>query len=96
MFLRWLLISIILTIVVRAFGRVVDEFKRGLRGDAPPPNTRVPQQSVHMARDPVCGTFVVPERAVFISDGRQRVYFCSTVCRDKYRPSTGSGRARTA
>jgi YHS domain-containing protein len=47
-----------------------------------------------MVRDPVCGTFVVPERAVTIADGRTTVSFCSEACRDKYRarPSTRPGR----
>ena len=42
-----------------------------------------------MARDPVCGTYVVPDRAVAITDGRQKVFFCSAGCRDKYRAQTG-------
>jgi YHS domain-containing protein len=47
-----------------------------------------PQQGVAMARDPVCGTFVVADRAVTLVDGRSRVYFCSNACRDKYRART--------
>jgi YHS domain-containing protein len=45
-----------------------------------------------MVRDPVCGTFVLPERAVTLMDGRSRLFFCSEACRDKYRsrPSTRS------
>jgi YHS domain-containing protein len=38
-----------------------------------------------MARDPVCGTYVIPGRAIALSDGTGRVFFCSTDCRDKYR-----------
>jgi YHS domain-containing protein len=45
-----------------------------------------------MVRDPVCGTFVLPDQAFTIVDGRSRVFFCSGACRDKYRPSTGSRR----
>jgi YHS domain-containing protein len=45
-----------------------------------------------MVRDPVCGTFVLPDHALTIVDGRSRVFFCSGACRDKYRPATGSGR----
>jgi YHS domain-containing protein len=41
-----------------------------------------------MVRDPVCGTFVLPDRALAISDARQRVYFCSEACRDTYRART--------
>jgi YHS domain-containing protein len=51
-----------------------------------------------MVRDPVCGTFVLPERAVILSDGRTRVFFCSDVCRDTYRSrrSSGPGRSKAA
>jgi YHS domain-containing protein len=38
-----------------------------------------------MVRDPVCGTFVVPDRAVMLVEGAQRVHFCSDKCRDQYR-----------
>ena len=41
-----------------------------------------------MARDPVCGTFVLPDRAVTLVDGRARLFFCSEACRDKYRART--------
>jgi YHS domain-containing protein len=41
-----------------------------------------------MVRDPVCGTYVIPDRAVPLLDGSQRVYFCSATCRDKYRART--------
>jgi len=47
----------------------------------------VPQQGVPMVRDPVCGTFVLPERAVSLTDGRTACSFCSNTCRDKSRPS---------
>jgi hypothetical protein len=38
-----------------------------------------------MERDPVCGTFVVPERAVKLTTGREDRFFCSVACRDAYR-----------
>jgi YHS domain-containing protein len=38
-----------------------------------------------MQRDPVCGTFVVPRDALTLANGKDRVYFCSTACRDAYR-----------
>jgi YHS domain-containing protein len=43
---------------------------------------------VSMVRDPVCGTFVVPERAVTLVNGRTTINFCSEACRDKYRART--------
>jgi YHS domain-containing protein len=60
----------------------------------------VPSRGVAMVRDPVCGTFVLPERALSLSVGRELVYFCSARCRDDYRkrPAASSGRVegRTA
>jgi YHS domain-containing protein len=43
-----------------------------------------------MARDPVCGTFVVRERALWLGDGKARVFFCSDACRDAYRRGDAS------
>lgn len=93
--LRFLLLSILLTLAVRTIQRLFAAFVEGMQG-TPAGGARVPQRGVQMARDPVCGTFVVPDRAVSLGDGRTRVYFCSTACRDKYRPSTSSGRVRSA
>jgi YHS domain-containing protein len=86
--LRFLLLSLLLTIAARMVGRLFDEFLQGMRGDAPRGTRVPPQRGIQMARDPVCGTFVVPERAVSASVGRETVYFCSTACRDKYRAKT--------
>ena len=52
----------------------------------------VPQRRVQLARDPVCGTFVVPTQGLSLFDGRARLFFCSRACREKFRTSTGSGR----
>ena len=43
---------------------------------------------VQMVRDPVCGTFVLPDRAVTFVDGRTHLFFCSDACRDAYRKRT--------
>jgi YHS domain-containing protein len=87
--LRFILLSLLLTLLVRAIGRLFDAFMQGLRGDVTPRRgAGVPQRGVQMARDPVCGTFVVPDHALSIVDGRRRVYFCSAACRDKYHART--------
>jgi len=85
--LRFLLLSLLLTLAVRSISRLVDAFNEGLHGGARR-RTTVPQRGVQMARDPVCGTFVVPDRAISIAVGRETVYFCSTACRDEYRAKT--------
>ena len=89
--LRFLLLSILLTILYRAVSRLWAGVVRGRDGQSRPTgnpggSSRVPTRGVHMERDPMCGTFVVPERAVALSTSEgERLYFCSTDCRDKYR-----------
>jgi YHS domain-containing protein len=91
MLLRLALFILLAFFVARAFWRLLDGIvegaSRGSRG------SKVPQRGVQMVRDPVCGTFVVADRALTLTDGRDTVYFCSDGCRDKYkRNSTRSGR----
>jgi YHS domain-containing protein len=78
----------------RAFWRIIGGIMEGLSGDptrSKEPSRRaqgggVPQHGVQMARDPICGTYVVPERAVALNDAPGgRVFFCSIACRDQYR-----------
>jgi YHS domain-containing protein len=88
--LRFILLSVLLTILFRAVSRLWAGVVRGMRTANPSAGrtdgSHVPQRGVQMVRDPICGTFVVPERAVALSaSGGQRLYFCSTECRDKYR-----------
>ena len=90
---RFIVISLILTIALRVIASTYAAFMQGLRGsDGEVPRGRrrshTATPAVQMARDPVCGIFVVPERAVSIADGQSRVYFCSEKCRDAYRART--------
>jgi YHS domain-containing protein len=82
--LRLVLLLVLIFFVARAFWRVVDGVIEGLSGR---PRAQTPQHA-HMERDPICGTFVLPDRAVTLADGSRRVFFCSPACRDKYRART--------
>ena len=84
---RMLLFLVLSIIVTRIFWRIVASFSDGFTG-ASGSQSKTPQHGVQMVRDPVCGTFVLPERAVTLLDGRSRVFFCSAACRDKYRART--------
>ena len=44
-----------------------------------------PPASVGLVRDPVCGVFVVPSRALTAGDGSETRYFCSEKCRAEWR-----------
>ena len=83
---RVALLYVLILFIARAFWLLVDGIIKGASGH--PSSTGVPQRGVQMVRDPVCGTFVVPDRAVMITDGRRQLFFCSTGCRDKYRART--------
>ena len=82
--LRVVLEFILVLFVARAFWRVIDGVMQGLAG--PSPSQTPPDRTAHMVRDPVCGTFILPERALTLNDARpSSVYFCSAACRDTYR-----------
>jgi YHS domain-containing protein len=83
---RFVLLLLLCIFLARIFWRSVDAFIEGATGRRR--SDRVPQRGVSMVRDPVCGTFVLPERAVTLVNGRSRVFFCSEACRDKYRART--------
>ena len=40
--------------------------------------------TVGLVRDPVCGTFVMPSRALTSGSGADTRYFCSEKCRREY------------
>jgi YHS domain-containing protein len=92
MVLRLALFIVLAILVARAFWRTVDGIVEGFTGGRVR-RDGVPQRngearSVQMVRDPVCGTFVVPDRAIVVRDGARQVYFCSAACRDKYAART--------
>jgi len=85
--LKVLLFMVLAFYVSRAVWRLLDGIVEGASGprSRPGPRDRAPDRGVPMARDPVCGTFVLPGSAVTLVDGRNRLYFCSDACREKYR-----------
>ena len=85
MLIRLALFIVLGIFVARAFWRFVDGISAGVRGRQPRGTSQVPGRGVAMVRDPVCGTFVLPDDARTITDGRQRLFFCSDACRDQYR-----------
>jgi len=85
MLVRFALFIILAFFVARAFWRLLDGIVEGASGGS---RRQVSQRGVQMVRDPVCGTFLVADRAVTLVDGRSRVYFCSDACRAKYANRT--------
>ena len=60
---------------------------RQMRGSAEP-RPRGGSRSVALVRDPVCGTFVEPARALEARVGSTVHYFCSESCRSRFRQGT--------
>ena len=86
-------LDVILTLIaIRAAWKFLHGVVQGLSGGTNPSGPSraqgAPAQGVHMERDPVCGTFVVPDRELSLRVGHQHLYFCSPACRDKYLAKT--------
>jgi YHS domain-containing protein len=83
---RLVLLILLFVFLARAFWRVVDSIIEAASGQPPRGSGSARNApAAKMMRDPVCGTFVLPERSISLPDGRGRVYFCSEACRDTYR-----------
>jgi YHS domain-containing protein len=79
--LRVLLLFVLVLLVLRAAGRFIGGMAEGARSG---PRRRPADPPVKMARDPVCGTFVVPGKALSATTGGTTEWFCSETCRDTF------------
>jgi YHS domain-containing protein len=66
--------------LIRSVLRLTRGITEGMRG----PSAPKPPAAVPLARDPVCGTFVVPSSALSAGTGTQMKFFCSENCRRAY------------
>jgi YHS domain-containing protein len=79
--LRWLLIAILIVFVIRALSRLTRGVLEGAgyRRDSAPG-----RPAVKLVRDPVCGMFVMPGKALTATASGETKYFCSDACRRKW------------
>lgn len=87
MLLRGLLLLLLFWMIARAFWRLLEGVVRGATQAGPQGSTGGTSRSpvaVKMSPCPVCGTFVVPGKAISLTRGGQAVYFCSEKCRSEY------------
>ena len=75
----WIVRLLLLYFIIRAVSRLLRGIAEGMRV----PQVQQPS-AVPLARDPVCGTFVVPSLALTIGSGAQTRFFCSEKCRRDY------------
>ena len=83
---RFLLLLALFVVIARVFWRFIDAVVRGATGPAPGAGARSgPKPAVKMSQCPVCGTYVVPGKAISIVSGGSPVYFDSEKCRAEYQ-----------
>jgi YHS domain-containing protein len=82
MIIGWLLRLLVVVLIARAIWRFVAGVLDGM--GSPRETASTGGSAVALAQDPVCGTYVVPSRAVTSGRGESLRYFCSERCRDQY------------
>jgi YHS domain-containing protein len=90
----WLLRLLLFFLVVRALMLLVGGLVRGLARAAQVPTDdadqgrrstgQVAQSNGTLVQDPVCGTYVLQERALAIKTAAGTAFFCSERCRSAY------------
>jgi YHS domain-containing protein len=83
---RFILFVILILAAARFIWRLIEVVLRGAT-NAPPPGARGggPPASVKMQPCPVCGTYVVPGKAISAVKSGVPIYFCSDKCRADYQ-----------
>jgi YHS domain-containing protein len=87
MWLRTLLLFLLVIFALRFVMRLVRGVRSGMADPTAGGSNRSRAASrppVKMVADPVCGTFVIPGKALQVARGRETHYFCSEACRDKW------------
>jgi YHS domain-containing protein len=79
---RILLVGLFLFFLARAVWRLFAGIVAGAQIGS---SAVAPQRGERMVRDPVCGTFVLPSRALSLGTSAQIRYFCSEQCRAAYQ-----------
>ena len=84
---RFILLLFLFVVIARMFWRFVDAVVRGATGPAGQQrggrSTGTP--AVKMQQCPVCGTYVVPGKAISLVTGGSPIYFDTEKCRAEYQ-----------
>lgn len=83
---RFILLLVLAVVIARIFWRFFDAVVRGATGAAPGGRRAGgPPASVKMQQCPVCGTYVVPGKAIELATGSTPIYFDTEKCRAEYQ-----------
>jgi YHS domain-containing protein len=83
---RFILLFLLAMFVARAVWRLLAGVVEGAVGTpaGPGPAPRGQAPAVKMVKDPVCGTFVVPGKAIQLARAGETHWFCSERCRAEF------------
>jgi YHS domain-containing protein len=76
--MAWVIRILVILLVIRALWKLI---KGILEGAGYLQAGSAAQRSVKLERDPVCGVFVTPSRALVARARGETAYFCSEKCR---------------
>jgi hypothetical protein len=84
---RFILLVVLFVVIAKMFWRFVDGVVRGAVGPGPQPGARRSgaTPAVKISQCPVCGTYVVPGKAISVVSGGAPVYFDTEQCRAEYQ-----------
>jgi hypothetical protein len=84
--LRAFLLFLLILFLLRAVWRLLGGIVHGAVSSGPvaPGGRPAAPPAVKMERDPMCGTYVIPGKALELARGRERLYFCSERCRNEW------------
>lgn len=83
---RFILLLVLAVVIARTFWRFFDAVVRSASGGGPGARPGGPPASVKMQPCPVCGTYVVPGKAIQLASGNgEPIYFDTEKCRAEYQ-----------
>ena len=84
---RFLLLLALFVVIAKVFWRFIDAMVRGASAAATPGGARRSgaAPAVKMSQCPVCGTYVVPGKAISLVSNGAPVYFDSEKCRAEFQ-----------
>ena len=86
MLARFFLLLVLFVVIAKTFWRFVDGVVSGATSGSRPGGKRNgPPVSVKMTQCPICGTYVVPGKAISLVSGGTPLYFDTEKCRAEYQ-----------
>jgi hypothetical protein len=83
---RFILLLVLAVVIARTFWRFFDAILRAAGGTAPAgKRAGSAPAAVKMQQCPVCGTYVVPGKAIELASGGTPIYFDTEKCRAEFQ-----------